>query len=56
MLEVDPITKTKFKVTEEGRKFIGLYEDMMRMTRNVISNNLSSVTVPTREMSSHQSL
>lgn len=56
MLEVDPITKTKFKVTEEGRKFIGLYEDMIRMTRNVINNNLSSVTVPTREMSSHQSL
>ena len=51
MLEVNPITKTKFKVTEEGRKFIGLYEDMIRMTRNVI-NNLSSVIVPTREMSS----
>jgi predicted transcriptional regulator len=56
MLEVDPITKTRFKVTEEGKKFLGLYEDMIRMTRNPINNNLPSVTVPTRDMSSSQGL
>jgi predicted transcriptional regulator len=57
MLEVDAITKIRFKVTEEGRKFIGLYEDMIRMTRSVLdNNNLSSVTIPTRDTSSHQGL
>jgi len=58
MLEIDPITKTRFKVTGEGRKFIGLYEDMIRVTMSVLdnNNNLSSVTVPTRDTSSHQGL
>jgi predicted transcriptional regulator len=58
MLEVDPITKTRFKVTEEGRKFIGLYEDMIRVTRSVLdNNNLPSVTIPARDASSsHQGL
>ena len=57
MLEVDPITKTKFKLTEEGRKFIGLYEDMIRVTRSVLdNNNVSNVTIPTHNMSSHQAL
>jgi predicted transcriptional regulator len=54
MLEVDSITKTKFKVTEEGRKFLRLYEDMTRMTTNTLNDNLSNIVVPRPNMSSHQ--
>src|SRR6266508_614577 len=45
MLEVDPITKTRFKVTEEGRKFLRLYEDMTRMTTSTLNDNLSNIIV-----------
>jgi predicted transcriptional regulator len=34
MLEVDPITKTKFKITDEGRKFLKLYEDIISIIRS----------------------
>jgi predicted transcriptional regulator len=54
MLEVDPITKTRFKVTEEGRKFLRLYEDMTRMTTNTLNDNLSNIIVQRANMSSHQ--
>jgi predicted transcriptional regulator len=54
MLEVDPITKTRFKVTEEGRKFLRLYEDMTRMTTNTLNDNLSNNIVQRPNMSSHQ--
>jgi predicted transcriptional regulator len=54
MLEVDPITKTRFKVTEEGRKFLRLYEDMTRMTTNTLNDNLSNIIVQRPNMSSHQ--
>jgi predicted transcriptional regulator len=56
MLEVDPITKTRFKSTEEGRKFLGLYEDMTSITSSTLNNNLSNVTVQRSNLSSHQSL
>ncbi len=48
MLEVDPITKTRFKVTEEGRKFLRLYEIIMRITTSRPNDNLSNVTVQRR--------
>ena len=54
MLEVDPITKTRFKVTEEGRKFLRLYEVMTRMTTNTLNDNLSNNIVQRPNMSSHQ--
>jgi hypothetical protein len=54
MLEVDPITKTRFKVTEEGRKFLRLYEDMIRIT--TLENNLSNVPMQRSAISSHPSL
>jgi predicted transcriptional regulator len=54
MLEVDPMTKTRFKVTEEGRKFLRLYEDMTRMTTNTLNDNLSNIIVQRANMSSHQ--
>lgn len=38
MLEVDPITKTKFKITDEGRKFLKLYEDIISITRSAPQN------------------
>ncbi len=56
MLEVDPITKTRFKATEEGRKFLGLYEAITRITSSTLNNNLSNVTVQRSTLSSHQSL
>ena len=45
MLEVDPITKTRFKVTEEGRKLLRLYENIIRIKRGKLNKNLSNVTV-----------
>lgn len=36
MLEVDPINKTRFKVTEEGRKFLKLYSEMISMTMGTL--------------------
>ena len=54
MLEVDPITRTRFKVTEEGRKFLKLYEDMTRITSSTAKNNLSNIAIPTGSMSSLQ--
>lgn len=56
MLEVDPITKTRFKATGEGRKFLGLYEAITRITSSTLNNNLSSVTVQRSNLTSHQSL
>lgn len=53
MLQVDPITKTRFKITEEGRKFLRVYEDMITITRSVPNNNPSSITEPRHDMSSH---
>jgi predicted transcriptional regulator len=54
MLEVDPITRTRFKVTEEGRKFLKLYEDMTRITSSTAKNNLSNIAIPRGSMSSLQ--
>lgn len=57
MLEVDPITKTRFKVTEEGRKFLRLYENIIRITTSTLSNNLSNVAVQrSNNKSPHTSL
>jgi predicted transcriptional regulator len=47
MLEVDPISKTKFKVTEEGRKFLRLYGDIMSIIRST-PQNLSNVAIQRR--------
>jgi predicted transcriptional regulator len=38
MLEVDHNTKTRFKITQEGRKFLNLYENMMTITRSAPNN------------------
>ena len=38
MLEVDPITKTKFKITDEGRKFLKIYEDIISIIRSAPQN------------------
>jgi predicted transcriptional regulator len=46
MLEVDPVTKAKFKITEEGRKFLDLYADMNRMMTNSTSPNITNIGVP----------
>ena len=43
MLEVDPITKTRFKSTEEGRKFIRLFEAITIITISTLKNKLSNV-------------
>lgn len=57
MLEVDPITKTRFKATEEGRKFLRLYENIIRITTSTLNKNLSTVAVQrSNNMSSHPSL
>jgi predicted transcriptional regulator len=56
MLEVDSVTKIRFKVTEEGRKFLRLYEDMVSITTSTLKNNLPNVTVQTANISSHQGL
>jgi predicted transcriptional regulator len=45
MLEVDPLTKTRFKVTEAGRKFLRLYEDIISITKSKLNDNLSTVIV-----------
>jgi predicted transcriptional regulator len=45
MLEVDSLTKTRFKVTEAGRKFLRLYEDIISITKSKLNNNLSTVIV-----------
>jgi predicted transcriptional regulator len=56
MLEVDSITKTTFKITEEGRKFLRLYENIIRITTSTLNNNLSNVAAVQRSnISSHQS-
>lgn len=56
MLEVDPITKTRFKATEDGRKFLRVYENIIRITTSTINNNVSDVPIPrSNNMSSHQS-
>lgn len=56
MLEVDSITKTRFKVTEEGIKFLRLYENIVRLMRSPLNNNLSNVAIHRSNMPSHQSL
>lgn len=56
MLEVDAITKTRFKVTEEGRKFLRLYDDIksiMKGTLNNNNNNLTNVIVERHSVVSH---
>jgi len=45
MLEADPITKTKFKITQEGRRFLNLYEDMVSITRSTPHKNLSNIAI-----------
>lgn len=55
MLEVDSITKTRFKVTDEGRKFLRLYENIVRLMRSPLNNNLSNVAVHRRNMPSQVS-
>ena len=57
MLEVDSVSKTRFKVTEEGRKFLSLYSDMIRMMASTLNTNLTEVAVQRRNnMSPHHSL
>jgi predicted transcriptional regulator len=57
MLEVDSITKTTFKITEEGRKFLTLYENIIRITTSTLNNNLPNVVAVKRSnIPSHQSL
>jgi predicted transcriptional regulator len=56
MLEVDQITKTRFKITEAGRKFLRVYENITSITSSTLNNNLSNVTVQVSNLSSHQSL
>src|SRR3712207_6205502 len=48
MLEVDPVSKTKFKVTEEGRKFLRLYGDIMSIT-NRKPQSLLNVAIQRRK-------
>ena len=45
MLEVDPISKARFKITEEGRKFLNLYADMIRMMASPLNPNLTNVAI-----------
>ena len=54
MLEVDPIAKTKFKVTEVGIKFLKLYENIMSITGAIPYNSLSNVAIQRRNTVSHQ--
>jgi predicted transcriptional regulator len=54
MLEVDPIAKTKFKVTDVGREFLKLYESIMSITGTMPYNSLSNVAIQTRNTVSHQ--
>ena len=57
MLEVDSVSKRRFKVTEEGRKFLTLYSDMIRMMASTLNTNLTEVAVQRRNiMSAHHSL
>jgi predicted transcriptional regulator len=57
MLEVDSVSKRRFKVTEEGRKFLTLYSDMIRMMASALNTNLTEVAVQRRNiMSAHHSL
>jgi len=43
MLELDPVTKAKFKITEEGRKFLDLYADMNRMMTNSTNPDITNI-------------
>ena len=45
MLEVDTVTKAKFKITEEGRKFLDLYADMNRMMTNSASPHITNIGI-----------
>lgn len=54
MLEVDQISKTTFKVTEEGRKFLKLYESILKITRSTPHNNLSFIALQRSNMVTHQ--
>lgn len=45
MLEVDPISKARFKITDEGRKFMSLYADMIRMMTSTLNPNLTNVVI-----------
>lgn len=57
MLEVDSVSKRRFKITEEGRKFLTLYSDMIRMMASTLNTNLTEVAVERRKiMSAHHSL
>ena len=56
MLEVDPVSKARFRITEEGRKFLSLYSDMIRMMASVLNPDLTNVAVQRRNISPHQSL
>jgi predicted transcriptional regulator len=55
MLEVDPIGKAKFKITEEGRKFLSLYADMIRMMAGTLNPNLTNVAIQRGNKLLHQS-
>ncbi len=45
LLEVDLTSSIKFKVTEKGRKFVKLYEEMRKMTIVTYNNNLLHLNV-----------
>jgi predicted transcriptional regulator len=56
MLELDPVSKVRFRITEEGRKFLSLYADMIRMMASTLNANVPNVAIQRRNTSSHQSL
>ena len=56
MLEVDPVTKVRFKITEEGRKFLDLYADMNRMMTNSVNPNITNIGIQGHNMLHQPSL
>ncbi len=43
MLQFDPTSTRMFKITEEGRKFLRLYESIREMTISTLDNNISNI-------------
>jgi predicted transcriptional regulator len=56
MLEADPITKTKLKVTKKGKKFLKLYESILNIKRSTPHNNLSNVDIMRSNVVAYQNL
>ena len=45
MLEADSLTKTKFKITPEGRRFLKIYESMVSITRSMPQKGMSNIAI-----------